>query len=151
MKIVGVIGASRCDERVERLAYDVGKGIAEAGCALICGGLTGVMEGACHGAHDAGGLTIGVLPGEHPEAANPYVALPIVTGMGVARNVIIVRSASVVIAVAGGPGTLSEIAFALQLHVPVIGLETWEVAPDVIRAASPRDAVARAIEHFDKT
>jgi uncharacterized protein (TIGR00725 family) len=143
--IVGVIGAGSCDGRIRDLAYRVGKGIAEAGHALVCGGLGGVMEAACHGAHDAGGTTIGILPGDSPGSANRYVDFPIATGIGVARNVIIVRSSRVLIAISGGPGTLSEIAFALQLGVPVVSLESHTPSPDITVANDPDDAVRKAL------
>ncbi len=113
-KLIGVIGASSCDAATAAMAYDVGKGIAEAGYALICGGMGGVMEAACRGASEAGGLTIGILPGDAVASANRYVDFPIATGLGIARNVIIVRSSRVLVAVRGGPGTLSEIAYALS-------------------------------------
>ncbi|MFH1755614.1 MAG: TIGR00725 family protein [Candidatus Latescibacterota bacterium] len=147
--LIGVIGSGQCDEPTRRLAYQVGGNIAKAGWGLICGGLGGVMEGACHGAWDAGGLTIGILPGDTPDTANPYVALPIATGMGIARNVIIVRSARAVIAVSGRYGTLSEIAYCLQLGVPVISLQSHLVAPDIIRVESAEDAVKQAAKFMD--
>lgn len=145
MELIGVIGSGSCEEGVRRLAYDVGAGVAQAGHAVICGGLGGVMEAACQGAKEAGGLTIGVLPGDTPDTANPYVEIPIATGLGVARNVIIVRSARVLIAVAGGPGTLSEIGFALQFGVPVVGLKTWEISPVIPQVATAREAVGEAL------
>jgi uncharacterized protein (TIGR00725 family) len=143
--LIGVIGSGHCDETVTQLAYKVGREIAKAGFGLICGGMGGVMEGACRGAAEAGGLTIGVLPGDTPESANPFVQIPIATGMGIARNVIIVRSCRVAIAVHGGPGTLSEIAHCLQLRVPVISLNSFEVSPEIVQAASPREAVEMAV------
>jgi uncharacterized protein (TIGR00725 family) len=109
------------------------------------------MEAACRGAKDAGGLTLGILPGAQASDANPYVDIAIPTGMGEARNVLVVRSAAVVIAVGGQFGTLSEIAFALKLGIPVIGLGTWELmkdgrAIDVIhRARTPHEAVDLAM------
>ena len=153
--IIGVIGAGTCDDRFHDLAYRVGKRIAEAGYPLICGGLGGVMEAACHGAHDAGGTTIGVLPGDSLRSANRYVTIPIATGIGIVRNVIIVRSSRVLIAVSGGSGTLSEIAFALQLGVPVVSLESHTPSPDITIADDPDDAVRKALhlaglEHSDE-
>jgi len=143
--IIGVIGAGSCDDKIRDLAYRVGKGIATAGCSLICGGLGGVMEAACHGAFDAGGTTIGILPGETPETANRFVTIPIATGIGIARNVIIVRSSRVLIAVSGGPGTLSEIAFALQLGIPVVSLQSHTPSPVITVADDPDDAVRKAL------
>jgi len=138
--IVAVVGGGVCSSQEAALAEAVGRGLAEAGAALICGGLGGVMAAACRGAKSAGGLTIGVLPGYNAADANPHVDIPIVTGMGEARNVVIVRTASAVIAVGGEFGTLSEIAFALKLERPVIGLGTWELA----RAGRPAQAIVEA-------
>jgi uncharacterized protein (TIGR00725 family) len=146
MDIIGVIGSGTCSDEVRERAYAVGKGIAEAGYPLICGGLGGVMEGACQGAYDAGGLTIGVLPGDSSDTANPYVMIPVVTGMGFARNAIIVKSARVIIAIEGGPGTLSEIGYALQFSVPVISLNSFDVSPDLVQVQTPEEAVAEALE-----
>lgn len=145
-RLIGVIGAGACDARVAAHAEAVGRGIAEAGFVLVCGGLGGVMEAACRGASQAGGTTVGVLPGNTAADANAHVSLALPTGMGVARNVIIVRSAAALIAVDGGPGTLSEIAYALQLEVPVVSLGSWDVAPEVEQVDSPEAAVALAVE-----
>jgi uncharacterized protein (TIGR00725 family) len=148
MNLIGVIGSGTCSEQVRQIAYDVGKGIAEAGYPLICGGLGGVMEGACHGAYEAGGLTIGVVPGDSDETANPYVMVPIVTGMGFARNAIIVKSSGVLIAIEGGPGTLSEIAFALQFGVPVVSLNSFDVSPDLIQVQTAEEALIQALDRL---
>jgi hypothetical protein len=118
---------------------------------LVCGGLGGVMEAACKGAKAAGGLTVGILPGSSRQDANPYVDIPIVTDMGEARNVLVVQSAQAVIAVSGEYGTLSEIAHALKLGIPVVGLQTWELTKDgvedqaIVRAETPHEAVERAV------
>ena len=150
--IVAVVGGGFCSPQEVAMAETVGRRLAEAGAILICGGMGGVMAAACRGARSAGGLTIGVLPGFHAADANPYVDIPIVTGMGEARNVIIVRTASAVIAVGGEFGTLSEIAFALKLGRPVIGLGTWELAKEgrpsdaIIKAETPDEAVRLALE-----
>ena len=125
--IIGVIGGGLIDDRMYELAEDLGRRIAQSGARLICGGLSGVMEAAAKGAAKAGGLTIGLLPGEDARAANPFIAVPIATGLGIARNILIVRTADVLIAVAGGYGTLVEIAAALNLGKPVVALETWNV------------------------
>lgn len=150
--VIGVIGgsASTAEERV--WAEAVGRALAEAGVVLICGGRGGVMDAACRGAKAAGGLTIGVLPGTDRREANPYVDIPIVTGLGEARNVIIARTARALIAIGGSYGTLSEIAFALRFGTPVVGLGTWEVNREahppvaIFRASTPEEAVARALE-----
>lgn len=151
-RIIAVVGGDNCPPGTGCLAEEVGRLLAEKGAVLICGGRNGVMEAACRGAQSAGGITVGVLPSDSREEANPYVQVPIVTGMGYARNVIIVRSADAVIAIDGSYGTLSEIAFALSYGVPVVGLETWEFSiqgtPDaaVLRARTPEDAVEKALQ-----
>ena len=150
--IVAVVGASRCTPQEAEIAEAVGRELARRGAILICGGRGGVMEAACRGAKAGGGRTVGILPGTSRHQANPYVDIPIVTGLGEARNLIIVRSADAVIAVGGEYGTLSEIAFALKLGVPVVGLGTWELSKGgqsveaIVRAASPVEAVERALE-----
>ncbi len=149
--IVAVVGGGICSSEEASLAEAVGRHLAQAGAILICGGLGGVMAAACRGAKSAGGLTIGVLPGFETTDANSYVDIPIVTGMGEARNIIIVRSAAAVIAVGGEFGTLSEIAFALKLRRRVVGLGTWELAKDgrtnlaILEAQGPDEAVRLAL------
>lgn len=149
--IVAVVGGGLCTPQEAVTAEAVGRLLAEAGAILICGGMGGVMAAACRGAKSAGGLTIGVLPGFNAADANPHVDIPIVTGMGEARNIIIVRTASAVVAVGGEFGTLSEIAFALKLGRPVIGLRTWELAREgrpaqaIVRAETPDEAVRLAL------
>jgi uncharacterized protein (TIGR00725 family) len=148
---IAVIGAGDCSPQEADLAEAVGRRLAEAGVVLICGGRGGVMAAACRGARAAGGLTIGILPGASRAEANPDVVVPVVTGLGEARNFIIVRSAQAVIAVGGEFGTLSEIAFALKLGRPVIGLRTWELARGgqtdgtILRAETPDEAVRMAL------
>jgi len=153
--LIAVIGAGECDERIYTQARQVGAGVARAGFGLICGGRLGVMEAACRGAREEGGLTIGILPGDDPSSANEYVDLPIATGMGIARNVIIVRSARAVIAINGGPGTLSELAHCLQLGIPAISLGSFDVSPEIIQTDTPERAVelavAQAQAYFLKT
>jgi uncharacterized protein (TIGR00725 family) len=150
---IAVCGPGTCDATTYELARQVGRLLAEAGAVLLCGGRAGVMEGACRGAKQAGGLTVGILPGADPAGANPYVELPVVTGMGQARNAVLVLSAQAVIAIAGRAGTLSEIALALKAGRPVIGLNTWRltrgdgtVEEGVRYAASPEEAVRLALE-----
>lgn len=145
---IGVLGASSCGPDIEQAAYRVGKEIAQQGAVLLCGGLGGVMEAAARGAKDAGGLTVGILPGASASEANPYIDLRIVTDMGHARNVVLVRSADAVIAVSGGYGTLSEIAIARKIGVPCIGLHTWELDPGVVRTEGPDQAVRCAMERI---
>jgi len=149
--IVAVIGAGRCSKEVARVAESVGRELARRGVTLVCGGLGGVMEAACRGAKSEGGLTIGILPGFSRREANPYVDIPVVTGLGGARNVIVVRTAQAVIAVGGRYGTLSEIAYALKLGIPVVGLDTWQLAKEgrlvttIVEAATPAEAVDKAL------
>jgi uncharacterized protein (TIGR00725 family) len=146
-----VIGSAACGERLAALAREVGLEIARRGAVLVCGGRGGVMEAACRGAREAGGLTVGILPGTDRAEANPYVDVPIVTGLGEARNALVVRSADAVIAVSGGYGTLSEIGLALKMGRPVVGLGTWELSQAgqpvaaVVRAESPAQAVELAV------
>ena len=148
---IGVIGEGRCSPRVAAQAERLGAAIAAAGAVLVCGGLGGVMEAASRGAARAGGVVVGLLPGLERSDANPWVTIPIVTGMDQARNVVLVRSCDAVIAIGGMYGTLSEIALALKLGRPVIGLGTWKLRQadhrrvPIIRATSPEDAVARAL------
>lgn len=145
---IGVIGASSCAPDIARLARDTGREIARQGAVLLCGGLGGVMEEAARGAKEAGGFTVGILPGPHAEDANPYIDLPIVTDMGHARNVILVRSSEAVIAVSGGHGTLSEIAIALKTGIPCVGIKTWDLDPGVVRMDEPKEAVRYALERI---
>jgi len=148
---IGVIGGSTCSEQIARLAEEVGREIANANAVLVCGGRGGVMEAACRGAKSAGGMTIGILPGDDREQANVFVDVAIVTGMGVARNALVVKSSQAVIAIDGKYGTLSEIAFCLQLGIPVVGLQTWEVAPEIITARTPAQAVKLALQAVQRT
>jgi uncharacterized protein (TIGR00725 family) len=131
-----------------RTAEEVGKLIAMYGHTLICGGLGGVMEAAAKGARGAGGTTVGILPQAERHAANPHIDIPIATGFGEGRNLVIIRTADILIAVAGEYGTLSEIAFALKMGKQVIGLGTWEI-PGIIRASSPLEALELALELLD--
>jgi len=144
-KIIAVIGQGKgCPEDIALLAEEVGFEIAKHGGILLCGGLDGVMNASCKGAKRAGGMTIGILPGEHKSESNPFVDIPIVTGMSVARNVIIARTADAIIAVGGKFGTLSEIAYGLSFGKAIVGLKTWELEAGIISAASPVEAVRSA-------
>ena len=151
MILVAVIGGSAPRPEETAAAEAVGRALAEAGALLICGGRGGVMEAACRGAKAAGGITIGILPGTHQGEANAYVDIPIVTGIGVARNAIIARTAQAVVAVGGSYGTLSEIAFALAFGVPVVGLGTWKIEREghppapLVHAGTPEEAVTCAL------
>ncbi len=146
---IGIIGASRCSRKIARIAYEVGREIAKRKAVLVCGGLGGVMEAAARGAKENKGLTVGILPGFSTSSANPYIDIPIVTGMDHGRNIIIVRSCDAIIAIGGREGTLSEIAFALKLKIPLIGIETWKIK-GVIKVKYAKDAVRKAFQALKK-
>ncbi len=151
---IAVVGGAACDRRQRQLAYETGREIGRQ-AILVCGGGGGVMAAAAEGARAAGGLTVGILPGasagESPP--NPHIQLPLYTGLGQARNLVIVLSAHAVIAVGGGWGTLSEIALALKHGVPVVRLESWRLeraggppaGPSLMSAATPAEAVRLAV------
>jgi len=149
---IAVIGASKATPEETRLAEEVGKELALRQVTLVCGGMGGVMEAACRGASLNGGLTIGILPGNSREEANPYVQIPIISSIGFARNVMVVKSAQAVIAVGGAYGTLSEIAYALQSGLPVITLNSWSMSQNgkadgaVIKAGNALEAVKMALD-----
>jgi uncharacterized protein (TIGR00725 family) len=142
---VAVVGPG--DATAEQLAQAraVGAGLANRGAVVITGGLGGVMAAACQGAAEAGGATVGILPGADRAAANQWVGIAIATGFGELRNGLIVRAADSLIAIGGAYGTLSEVALALKTRVPVVGLQTWAIE-GIERADSPAEAVARALE-----
>ncbi len=150
-RFIAVIGGGQCSPQEAKLAEKVGCELARQGAILVCGGLGGVMEAACKGAYLEDGITIGILPGENRQAANPYVKIPIVTGVGYARNLAVVKSAQAVIAIGGSYGTLSEISHALQSSIPVIGLNTWSLSQggqqdnSIILAQNPTEAVNKAL------
>jgi uncharacterized protein (TIGR00725 family) len=144
-RYIGVIGAGECDAEFGKLAEAVGRGIAEAGAVLVCGGMGGVMEAACRGAKVAGGLTIGILPGPERGGANGYVDIAIATGINEARNLAIIRTADALVAVGGSYGTLSEIGFALRMGKRVIGLKTWDIS-GIVPARTAEDAVRLATD-----
>ena len=149
--IISVIGAGSPPPDIASLAEQVGAELGKRGATVVCGGLGGVMEAACKGAKLAGGTTIGILPGNDPEDAYPYVDFPICTGLRYARNVIVVKAGRAVIAVGGAYGTLSEIGHALSDGIPVVGLKTWglsrngSIDDDLILADNPVDAVEKAL------
>jgi len=149
--IIAVIGDSSCSPEEAKLAESVGELLAQQGTNIVCGGLGGVMEAVCRGAKSKGGVTVGILPGQDASMANPWLDIPVVTGIGEARNVAVVKSAQAVIAIGGGYGTLSEIAYALKSDIPVIGLNTWSLSRNgrednsIIRVQSATEAVNKAI------
>ena len=124
---ISVIGGQEADERASRMAYEVGREIGARGHILICGGRTGVMREACRGAKESGGITVGILPGDDLGDVNEFVDIPLPTGIGYTRNVLVARAGEAVIAIDGQLGTLSEIAFALISGRTVVGLGTWEL------------------------
>jgi len=147
--IIAVVGGSTVSTEVYQTAREVGRSVAEAGALLITGGLGGVMEAASQGAKEKGGTVIGILPGLSHQDANPYVNIPIVTGLGDGRNMLIVQTAQAVIALPGEYGTLSEIALALKIGRPVVSLESWEISSDILKAQTPREAVEKAMKMID--
>ena len=152
-RLIAVIGGSDASPQEARLAEEVGRELAAQNAVLVCGGLGGVMEAACRGASSADGITIGILPGNHASDANPYVRIPVVTGIGYARNMIVVKSAQAVIAIGGSHGTLTEIAYALQNGIPVVSLNTWSITRDnlvmdssITSVENPGEAVTLALQ-----
>lgn len=145
--LVSVIGGNRASPEILRQAEELGRGLAERGLTVVCGGLGGVMEAVCRGAKAAGGVTIGILPGTRAEAANPYVTIPIPTGIGLARNAIVALAGRAVIALDGSYGTLSEIAYALNFRQPVIGIATWGI--EGVRPAASVAEVLRILGELE--
>ncbi|MGH7917140.1 MAG: TIGR00725 family protein [Candidatus Binataceae bacterium] len=144
--VIAVVGAGDAPVEVRRLAYELGFALASGGADLVCGGLGGVMEAAAEGARAAGGHTLGILPGGDRGGANRHIEFAVATGMSEARNLIVVRSADAVVALAGEFGTLSEIAFALKIGRPVIALRAWKEIDGLSRADTPAAAAALALE-----
>ena len=143
---IAVIGAGDAPAEVRALAVEVGREIAAHGAVLVCGGLGGVMEAAAQGAREAGGRTIGILPGYNRQSANRYIEFAIATGMGEARNAIVIGSADAVVALAGEGGTLAEIGFALKLKRPVVALGAWNEIAGLHRADTAVAAVTLALK-----
>ena len=143
---IGVIGAGSCTEKQADAAFRIGREIARRDAVLVCGGLGGVMEAACRGAKDAGGITVGLLPTSRKDDANPYVDIIVVTNMGHARNAIVAHSSDVLIAVGGEYGTLSEIALGLKIGKPVISFENRWGIKDIITVSGPENAVDTAFK-----
>jgi uncharacterized protein (TIGR00725 family) len=153
MNYVAVCGSGAATPQEESVAEQVGLLLAEAGAILVCGGLGGVMDAAARGATGAGGTSVGILPGSGRAEASPHLTVSVPTGMGEARNALVVRAADALIAIAGEFGTLSEIALAIKLGKPVVGLRTWRLSAEgrnvedpIVRAGTPEEAVARALE-----
>ena len=143
---MAVVGAGDATPEQRELAEAVGRALAERGAVVVTGGLGGVMEAACRGAREAGGSTLGILPGHDRREANPYVEVAVPTGLGEARNALVVRAADSLVAVGGGFGTLSEIALALKAGKTVAGLGTWDLGDGAVSpAATPEQAVEAAL------
>jgi uncharacterized protein (TIGR00725 family) len=137
---VAVVGPGEASPTELHAAEEIGAGLAVAGAVVVTGGLGGVMEAACRGARSKRGRTLGILPGDDREAANGWVELAIATGLGELRNGLVVRAADALVAIGGGHGTLSEVAFALKLGRPVVGLGTWDVH-GVEHVSTPAEAI----------
>lgn len=146
-KRIGVIGGASPDNKYRQIANEVGKRIGEKGAILVCGGLGGVMEAAARGAKKAGGITIGILPGNSPADANPYIDIPIATGLGYTRNSLVAMNADILIAVDGQFGTLTEIAYGNIYGKKVIGIGTWDIQ-GVMTAETAAEAVDLALKEF---
>ena len=138
-QVVSVIGGHKCTKEVEQLAQDLGKNLGKVVNILVSGGLSGTMKAVCQGFKASGGITIGIVPSYEKESANEFVDIPIPTGLGFARNVLVVKSADVIVALPGEEGTLSEIAYALQFKIPVISLKSWDI-PGVINVGTVEEA-----------
>jgi uncharacterized protein (TIGR00725 family) len=150
---VGIIGGGQASRHDQDAAESVGRHLAEAGAVVVCGGLGGVMAGACRGARQAGGMTVGILPGLDRAEANEWVEVAVPTGLGEGRNLLVVRASDAIVAIGGEYGTLSEIGFALRTAVPVVGLGTWTLTrpdgggdPGVVTVEDPAAAAALALE-----
>jgi uncharacterized protein (TIGR00725 family) len=154
---ISVIGAGQASEDEAAAAEEIGRMLAEAGATLVCGGLGGVMHAAARGCEAAGGTSVGIMPGDDRTPGSPHLTVRIATGLGEARNAIVARAADAVIAIGGEFGTLSEIAFALKMGKPVVGLGTWSLDLEGLpgdplqRAEGPADAVAKALAAAERT
>ncbi|MDD4907483.1 MAG: TIGR00725 family protein [Candidatus Omnitrophica bacterium] len=147
--IVGIVGWHHSTRVVEQNALKIGKKLADVADILVCGGLSGTMEAVCQGFKSGGGLTMGILPGYDKGDANPYVDIPIPTGLGLARNVLVVKTADVVVAFPGEAGTLSEIAYCLQFGIPVVSFHSWNI-PGVIKVQTINEVVDKVAELLRK-
>ncbi len=144
--VIAIIGAGQCSDKVKKLAYTAGKFVAQLGGTVVCGGLGGVMEAAAQGAKEGGGTTIGIIPTANKKDANKFIDYVIVTGMGEARNALVIKTADAIIAFEGKFGTLSEIAFALQSGKPTISVGSWDIDSQIIKEDNPEEAVKIAFK-----
>ena len=147
---IGVIGAGECSPEIYHQANELGHLIGKNDWVLFCGGLGGVMEGAAKGCYQSGGITVGILPGKEKDSANPFITLPIATGLGEGRNLLVVRASDVVVAIGGGYGTLSEIGLALKIGKPVIGLKTWPGIDGIDYVETPEQAIAIVVKNISR-
>lgn len=145
---IGVIGAGECSQELYALARELGHRIGRNKWVLFCGGLGGVMQAAAEGCYREGGMTVGLLPGNDKDSANPFIRLPIPTGLGEGRNLLVVRASDIVVAVAGGYGTLSEIGLALRIGKPVVGLKTWPGIDGIEYVETAEQAIGVVEKHI---
>ena len=145
---IGVIGAGKCSKEIYALSEEIGSLVGKNGWLLICGGLGGVMEGAAKGCYNAGGTTVGILPAKDKTAANKFINVPIPTGLGEGRNLLVVRASDIIIAISGGYGTLSEIGLALRIGKPLIGLKTWPNINGIDYVETPQAAIEKVINYL---
>jgi uncharacterized protein (TIGR00725 family) len=145
---IGVIGAGDCSPELYALAHELGRYIGQKKWVLFCGGLGGIMQGVADGCSHEGAMTVGLLPGNNKESANPFITLPIPTGLGEGRNLLLVRASDVVIAISGGYGTLSEIGLALKIGKPVVGLKTWSGIDGIEYVETAEQAIGAAEKHL---
>ena len=144
-KVVSVIGGHTCTPEVEQIAQELGKKLTKVAEILVSGGLSGTMKAVCHGFKQGGGITIGIIPSYDKNDANKFVDIVIPTGIGLARNVLVVQAGDIVVALPGEYGTLSEIAYCLQLNKPVISLDSWDM-PGVIKVKTVGEAISKVKE-----
>lgn len=149
-KIIAVIGGAEASEKHLKIAEEVGTLVARKGAILVTGGMGGIMTAASRGAKEANGLVIGILPTMEKESANPYVDIPIVTGLNQARNFIIARTCDCAIAIDGKYGTLSEIAYCLMYNTPVVGIDTWQIDAPIKQAKDAQEAIDLAFGIIEK-
>ena len=145
-RLIAIIGGRDSSSELLQQARQVGRLIAGSGFGLVCGGMGGVMEAAAKGCKEEGGLTFGILMHDDPKYANPYIDIAVPTGLGIARNLLVVRAGEAVIAIDGKYGTLSEVAFALQLGKPVVGINTWDVSQNIIKVNTAEEAIKEVLK-----
>jgi uncharacterized protein (TIGR00725 family) len=144
--IIAIVGAGKCSKKLRDMAAEVGRYVAENGGVVVCGGMGGIMEGAARGASEGGGISIGILPTDNKEDANEFIDYVIPTGFGEARNIMVVRTADVVVAFPGKYGTLSEMAFALHAKKPVISVSAWKLGDEITHVKTAQEAAELAMK-----